>query len=337
MGKKRILLVEDEAVTAMDLQSNLIRLGYEVPAAVASGEAAIRAAAELSPDLILMDITLAGMLTGVEAADVIRKSQAIPIIYLTAHADDETLARAKRTEPCGYLPKPCGLDTMIATIEVALYKGEVDAQRRELETALKKSEEKFRTVADYTYDWEYWIGPDDTFVYISPSCEKVSGRSAAAFLEEPGLFRSIIHTDDLADYDRHRQAANVRHEAGELEFRIVLPDGSVRWVAHACQPVRDDQGRFIGTRGSNRDVSKRKAAEQERERLVVELQAALAKVKLLSGFIPICSSCKKIRNDAGYWQQIEVYIRDHSEAEFSHGICPDCGKRLYGELFRAGE
>jgi YesN/AraC family two-component response regulator len=81
-------------------------------------------------------------------------------------------------------------------------------------------------------------------------------------------------------------------------------------------------------------VTARTAAErhqEERERLVRELQGALARVKLLSGLLPICSSCKKIRTDEGYWEQIEVYIKEHSEAEFTHGICPDCTRRLYPE------
>ncbi len=74
--------------------------------------------------------------------------------------------------------------------------------------------------------------------------------------------------------------------------------------------------------------------QAEREELVVSLQAALEKVKLLSGFLPICASCKKIRDDQGYWQQIESYIKKHSEAEFSHGICPDCAKVLYPDIFK---
>lgn len=334
MGNKRILLVEDEAVTAMDLKSSLIQLGYEVPAVVARGEDAIHAAAELCPDLILMDISLAGPMSGIEAADEIRKSHAIPVVFLTAHTDPETLGRAKRTEPFGYLPKPCGIDILTGTIEVALFKSEADARRRALEAALLQSEEKYRTVADYTYDWEFWIGADDEVVYLSPSCERVSGRPAAAFIEDPSLLRRIIHPDDLAGYDRHRQEAKVTREAGEMEFRILLPDGSTRWISHVCQPVNNDQGQFIGTRGSNRDITKRKTLEQEQARLIAELQQALAKVKLLSGFIPICASCKKIRNDVGYWQQIEVYIRDHSEAEFSHGICPDCGKKFFEAHYR---
>ncbi len=82
------------------------------------------------------------------------------------------------------------------------------------------------------------------------------------------------------------------------------------------------------------EISWRKKAEEEREKLIRELQQALAEVKTLSGLLPICASCKKIRDDKGNWNQMEVYIRDHSQAEFSHGICPDCAKKLYAEDFK---
>ena len=84
---------------------------------------------------------------------------------------------------------------------------------------------------------------------------------------------------------------------------------------------------------SIRYAIERKRIENEKAQVIVELQEALAKVKLLSGFLPICCSCKKIRDDKGYWQQIESYIKHHSEAEFSHGICPDCSVKLYPELY----
>jgi len=453
------MLVEDESVTAMDLKTNLVQLGYEVPAIVASGEDAVHTAAELRPDLILMDITLAGRMTGIEAADAIRKNQAIPIVFLTAHADTETIGRAKTTEPFGYLPKPSSMDTLLSTIEVALYKGEADARRRKaeallrrtmteqkiildnlgvgvlfainrkivwasksiatmlgypleevegrdtllfypdresyekvgtegyaavargevytgespmkkkdgsliwchlvgqtvnpaapeegsiwiledvtprkvLEETLKQSEDKYRTVADFTHDWEFWIAPDEHIRYMSPSCEKIAGRPVADFEQDAALLRGLLHPDDRAAYDTHRHRVTGQEKSEELEFRILRPDGSVRWIAHVCQPVYDDQGRFNGTRGSNRDITLRKIAEQERERLITELQEALAKVKTLSGMLPVCASCKKIRDDKGYWQQIEAYISDHSEAEFSHGICPDCAVKIYGEYYR---
>lgn len=82
-----------------------------------------------------------------------------------------------------------------------------------------------------------------------------------------------------------------------------------------------------------RDITDRKQAEKEREQLILELQDALAQVKTLSGLLPICSSCKKIRDDEGYWNQIEAYIQEHSEAVFSHGLCPECAKKLYPDIF----
>lgn len=80
-------------------------------------------------------------------------------------------------------------------------------------------------------------------------------------------------------------------------------------------------------------IEEKRRAEEERERLIVELQQALAKVRTLRGLLPICASCKKIRDDQGYWQQVEVYVESHSEAEFTHGICPECKKRLYPQLY----
>jgi len=78
-----------------------------------------------------------------------------------------------------------------------------------------------------------------------------------------------------------------------------------------------------------KEVTKRIWAEEKREKLIIELKDALSKIKTLSGLLPICASCKKIRNDKGYWEQIEEYIRNRSDADFTHGICPDCMKKLY--------
>jgi CheY-like chemotaxis protein len=105
--------------------------------------------------------------------------------------------------------------------------------------------------------------------------------------------------------------------------------------------VKDPQGQYLALLPTviEQALAKRalaeakRFAEEERERLIVELQEALAQVKTLSGLLPICMSCKKIRDDEGYWKQIEFYIQQRSEAKFSHGICPDCKKELYPEYF----
>jgi DNA repair exonuclease SbcCD ATPase subunit len=100
------------------------------------------------------------------------------------------------------------------------------------------------------------------------------------------------------------------------------------------QKVRERTAELVRTNDALKgEVMQRKKAEEEREKLIRELQDALAEVKTLSGLLPICSSCKKIRDDNGSWSQIEVYIRKHSDAEFTHGLCPECAKRLYPEFF----
>jgi|WetSurMetagenome_2_1015567.scaffolds.fasta_scaffold833701_1 hypothetical protein len=99
-------------------------------------------------------------------------------------------------------------------------------------------------------------------------------------------------------------------------------------------PVLDHQGKVKRVAIFSKDVTDRRRSEEERIRPIGELRDSLNKVKLLSGLIPICASCKKIRNDKGYWEQMEIYIRDHSEADFSHGICLDCIRRLCPELLK---
>jgi PAS domain S-box-containing protein len=97
-------------------------------------------------------------------------------------------------------------------------------------------------------------------------------------------------------------------------------------------PLHDTKGHLVGSVHLARDITERKRTEEERKELIEGLQKTIEKVKMLSGLLPICSGCKRIRDDKGYWNQIELYIRKHSEAEFSHGLCPECAKRLYPDL-----
>ncbi len=104
---------------------------------------------------------------------------------------------------------------------------------------------------------------------------------------------------------------------------LYMHDRAIQWI----------DGRIVRLQVAA-DITDRIKIEDERERLIAQLKEALAEIKTLSGFLPICASCKMIRDDKGYWNQLETYIRDHSEADFSHGICPDCAKRLYPDLYR---
>lgn len=120
----------------------------------------------------------------------------------------------------------------------------------------------------------------------------------------------------------------------EHDTQVVDKDARVRYFhCTANLALRDSEGNATAAIEISRDITDLKLAEEERDKLIKELQDALANIKTLKGLLPICSSCKKVRDDGGYWHQVEVYIHDHSDANFSHSICPDCAKTLYPEMF----
>jgi diguanylate cyclase (GGDEF)-like protein len=128
---KRILIVEDEGITAMQIKGLLLEFGYDIAAIVAKGEDAVKKALETIPDLVLMDIRLAGEMNGIEAAKLIREALDVPVIYLSANADTDTLEQAKITQPYGYLVKPCNAPALNAAIVTSLYRHEAEKKRME--------------------------------------------------------------------------------------------------------------------------------------------------------------------------------------------------------------
>jgi PAS domain S-box-containing protein len=135
------------------------------------------------------------------------------------------------------------------------------AERLKMEAALKESQLKYSIIAENTYDWEFWQAPDERLVYQSPSCKRITGYDAEDFIGDPDLFIRIIHPDDRDIFKFHHQNAEKERGPATAQFRIITADGSIKWIDHACQPVFDEEGEFIGTRGSNRDITERKATE----------------------------------------------------------------------------
>src|SRR3954469_24655646 len=133
IDSRHVLVVEDERVVAKDLQRTLTNLGYEVPVTVATADDAIRAAAERCPDLVLMDIRIKGARDGIETAEIWKSRFDVPVVYLTAYADQQTVSRAKLTEPHAYLLKPVKVDELRTAVEIAIYKHEMERRHRERE------------------------------------------------------------------------------------------------------------------------------------------------------------------------------------------------------------
>ncbi len=141
--------------------------------------------------------------------------------------------------------------------------------RRQTEQTLRDSEERYRTVADFTFDWEYWQSPDGSFNYISPSCERITGYTAAEFIAAPALLDRIVLAEDLPAFNRHKEFLgrddHQRH-MHEIDIRILRKDGEVRWIGHSCKVISRPDGTSLGLRATNRDITERITMETDLRR-----------------------------------------------------------------------
>ncbi len=207
---------------------------------------------------------------------------------------------------------------------------------RAIECELLQSTHRYErligTIPCALYDYVRWSDGSSRFLYISPQCEGIFEHSAEAIMSDPNLMWSMVDPADLERLQQEDLVANQNLTTFQSEVRANLPSGRRIWVQLTSRPGPESLDGQLVWSGVILDITARKEIEEERNRLVDQLQSALAEVKVLSGFLPICMSCKKIRDDQGYWNQLEAYISEHSDAEFSHGVCPDCSKRYLAEI-----
>ena len=215
-------------------------------------------------------------------------------------------------------------------------------QRKLTELALRKSEEKFRLLSENATDviWTFDL-ESEKFTYFSPSVQLTRGYTPAEAMQISLKDTLVPESYDRAmvqlkeGLQRETQTGMDPDRYRLMEFEEICKNGSTIITEAKVKFTRNSAGKAIGIIGISRDITDRKKAEAEREKLILELENALDQVKRLSGLLPICASCKKIRNDEGYWQDVAVYIHNHSEAEFSHGLCPDCIQKYYRDLLES--
>jgi CheY-like chemotaxis protein len=166
--------------------------------------------------------------------------------------------------------------------------------------------------------------------------EDAAGCFSIAREQRPDLILLDVNLPDMSGFDLCR---TIKADPSTKGIYVMMLSGSATEEEDRVEGLEMGADGYLIRPISNRELLARMAsmqriilAERERDRLIEELKNAIAQVKILSGLLPICSNCKKIRDDKGYWRQLEAYIRDHSEAEFTHGICPECMKLLYGDL-----
>jgi PAS domain S-box-containing protein len=242
MTKKAILIVEDDTSVAQYIQVCVRNGGYNVAGVATTGDEALRLATQMRPALVLMDIHLHGTIDGLAAGAAIRAQLDVPIVYLTADAEVETLRNAQLAEPFGYLLKPFNMRDLWAAIEVALYKHHLEQQLKAKEATARALGARYRIVSELTSDYAYVLRVDPA---VPPSIEWVS-ESFTRFMgytliEAQALpsWQQLFHADDIPALRDHMRRMLESH-ADVREVRLVTRSGSMRRARELCRPVWDE-------------------------------------------------------------------------------------------------
>jgi PAS domain S-box-containing protein len=307
VSKRTILIVEHDSIGARELAKQLTSVGYEVAGIANSPDQARAMTARAIPDLALMQLSTRG--EGGETRDgSFERGDRYPIVLMASRADEPALRQAGLTEPHRYIVRPFSTRELHAVVELALCKHDARRAAREVENRFFED----------SIDMLCFLDFNGHFKRLNPAWERTLGFTREELMARP--FIDFVHPED-----RERtlnQNADVRGGGHALGFenRYLCKDGTYRWFHWNAAPNSSERVIYSVAR----DVTNSKLAEAERERLLRHLQDALAEVKSLREILPICSYCKKIRDDEDYWHSIENYISMHTPTMFSHGICPSC-------------
>lgn len=313
-----IVIVGTGGPSTRALTAPLARLGYAVET-VLDVDGLVGPDAASEPDLLLVD--LASLPEGSRLSQDTLENAETPVLFAVPSHELGSGAHPAHSDPALYLVTPFTDRELHATVELALRSH--DAAR-----AVRRAEERF---FHNSLDLMCQLGFDGYFERLNPAWERTLGFSLEELTSRP--FLEFVHPED-----RERtlaQNAQVRSGGQALGFenRYLCKDGSYRWLHWNATP--DDGAGLIYSMA--RDVTEHRHATAERERLVADLQAALAEVRTLRKILPICSYCRKIRDDEDYWDTVEAHISRHTGSRFSHGICPTCMETEVEPLIQALE
>ena len=265
--KAKVLVVEDEKIIARDIESTLKRIGHESAGSVAKGEEAVSLAGKLNPDLILMDITLKGDMDGIEAAKIINETLGIPVIYITAHQDEDTIEKTKETNPYGYITKPLDDRDLGTAINSAVY-------RRDVELKLKDAEDKYFRLSENAPDMIFSQEiASKKYLYVNKSCRKLTGYDINDFYSTPGLIETIIDEDWKEQYLFSIDEVLKSEFTIPFEFMIINKLGKKIWLNQRSIVIRDRNGKPVTIEAILTDITERKIYEQRLEETTRQLRA----------------------------------------------------------------
>lgn len=265
--KAKVLVVEDEKIIAKDIEATLKRIGHESAGSVAKGEDAINFAEKEKPDLILMDITLKGEMDGIEAAKIINDKFRIPIVYITAHQDEDTIEKTKGTNPYGYITKPLDDRDLSTAINSAMY-------RVDVELRLQDAEEKYFRLSENAPDM---ILSQDVktkrYNYVNKSVQKLTGFSIEEFYNKPGLLESIVDEEWKEQYQFSIKMVLDSTISIPFEFMIVNKNGKKLWLNQRSVVLRDSHNKAQTIEAILTDITERKNYETKLEETTQKLRA----------------------------------------------------------------
>jgi PAS domain S-box-containing protein len=256
---RQVLVVEDERVVAKDLQRTLINLGYEVPITVATADDAIRAASERAPDLVLMDVRIKGARDGIEAGEILKSQFDVPVVYLTAYADQQTVARAKLTQPHAYLLKPVKVDELRTAVEIAIYKHEMERRHRERERWFATT---LRSIGDAVISTD----AEGCITLMNPMAETMTGFQTSEVRGK--RLSEIVRLVDESTHEAVEDPVAQVLRAGQVVHvrgAIVARAGEQCIIADSAAPILDETGKLVGVVVVFRDVSESRRLQRRLE------------------------------------------------------------------------
>jgi PAS domain S-box-containing protein len=328
-GTTRILIIEDDQHVRAATARVLKTAGYDVIEA-ATGNGGLAMAKSHRPDLVLLDVILPD-LNGLDVCRQIKSNPLLSRIMVIQTSSTEVSSERQSLGlefgADGYIARPVSNRELVARVHAML-------RIKKAETAVAMSEERFRCLTLATAQIVWTTNPKGEVTGDLPSWCLFTGQKPENVRGWGWL--DAIHPDDLAGATQAWRQSLDSANPYDAECRLLHRDGSYRYVSIRAVAICEQDGSVREWMGACADITDRKTVEAERERLLAELRETLAEVKTLKGFIPICASCKKIRDDKGFWDQLESYISRHSDATFTHGICPECATRMYPKAISHG-
>ena len=317
------ILCVDDTPDKLELAVAILRkAGYRVETAF-DGRTALETAGQVIPDLILSDVAMPVM-DGIELCRAVRndeKLRSVPIMLVTAFLTDaKSMAEGLGAGADDYLEAPYEPQRLVAKVARLIERKRAEEPLARLASIVENCEDAIigKTLEGTITSWNF-------------GAQRMYGYRAEEMIGQP-IYR-IVPTDRREELGGILNGISRGARVNQLQTKRVRKDGQVVDVLVTISPIRDASGRVVGASAIARDITERLRGEAERERLIRELQTALTEVKTLRGILPICMHCKKIRDDEGAWRQLEVYIREHTNADFSHGMCEPCAKQMYPEIY----